>query len=138
MPVYRMRTFSLLREQKDAVGVLWEGQWKPTKVTLYKYSELPKDIHFRHIIYRDPETKKVFHFITSDEDASSQKIADIYKRRWAVELLFRWLKGHLNIRYLPMKNLNAVKVQFSIFVLTQLLIQLGRIKSKFKGTLGNI
>ena len=34
-----------------------------------------------------------------------------------------------------MKNLNAVKVQFSIVVLTQLLIQLGRIKSKFKGTL---
>lgn len=31
------------------------------------------------------------HFVTSDFKISAQTIADIYIRRWAVELLFRWL-----------------------------------------------
>lgn len=124
MPVYRMRTFSLLREKKDAVGVLWDGPWKPTENCLYKHPDVPKDIQFRLVIYRDPETMKVFHFITSDKEAGAQEIADCYKKRWAVELLFRWLKGHLNIRYLPLRNTNAVKVQLAVVVLTQLLIQL--------------
>lgn len=47
-----------------------------------------------------------------------------YKGRWAVELLFRWLKGHLNICYLAVKNTNAVKIQLDIVVLPQFLLQL--------------
>lgn len=135
MPVYRMRTFSVVREKKDAVGVLWEGSWKPSKPCLRLHPEVPKDVNFRLIIYKDPDSKKVFNFITSDLESNAQEIADCYKRRWAVELLFRWMKGHFNIRYLPLKNTNAVKVQLAAAVLTQLLVQLDRMISDFKGTL---
>lgn len=135
MPRYRMKSFSVEREKKDAVGVLWDGSWKPTQSTLRNNQEIPKDIEFRHIIYRDFKTKKIFHFITSDWNADPQLIADIYKKRWAVELLFRWLKGHMNIRYLPFRNVNAVKTQLAAAVLTQLLIQLHRLKCQFNGSL---
>jgi len=86
----RLKKLSL---PKTKVGVLWEGEWKPSKATLEqkKYTDLPKDFTLRHIIYRDPETKKVFDFITSENEISAQEVADIYKKRWAVELLFRWL-----------------------------------------------
>jgi hypothetical protein len=51
------------------------------------------------------------------------------------QLLFRWLKGHLDIRYLPVKNSNAVKTQLAVAVLIQLLLQLKKIVTKFDGTL---
>ena len=60
--------------------VLYDGPYTPLKA---------KPVKLRHIIYRDRLTKKIFHFITSDFKASARTIAGIYKRRWAVELLFR-------------------------------------------------
>ena len=62
-------------------------------------------------------------------------IADIYKKRWAVELLFRWLKGHLDIRRLPTKTPNSIKIQLAVAVLVQLLLQLKKLLDKFNGTL---
>lgn len=96
------------------------------------------DLKLRHIIYRDPETKKFFHFITSDPTLSAQEVADIYKQRWAVELLFRWLKGHLNIRYLPTKTPNSVQVQIAVALLVQLLLQLKKIVDQQESTLWEI
>ena len=119
----------------DKVGVLWDGEWKPSQVSLDHHPEVPKDFKCRHIIYRDPETKKVFDFVTSDFKSSAQTIANIYKKRWAVELLFRWFKGHLKIRYFETRNPNSVKIQLAVAVLVQLLVQLYRIVIKFRGTL---
>lgn len=117
-------------------GVLWEGNYTPSQPQMDRYRKRAKEVtQLRHIIYRDPETKKIFHFITSDRKLSARAVADIYKRRWAVELLFRWLKGHIDIRYLPVKSSNAVKIQIAAAVLVQLLLQLRRLKTKFKGTL---
>ena len=30
--------------------------------------------------------------VTNDLDAPAQEIADLYKRRWQIELFFRWVK----------------------------------------------
>ncbi len=85
------------------------------------------ELQLRHIVYRDPETQKFFHFVTSDPNLSGLEVAEIYKQRWAVELLFRWLKGHLNIRYLPTRTPNSVQVQLAVALLVQLLLQLKKI-----------
>jgi Transposase DDE domain len=36
------------------------------------------------------ESGKVLRLLSNDLDAPSQDIADLYKRRWAIELFFRW------------------------------------------------
>lgn len=135
VPRNKMKVIKAKLEKTHRCRILFDGVYRPGQPTLFKHSEVPKDIEFRHIIYRDPETKKIFHFVTSDWKASASEIADIYKKRWAVELLFKWFKGHLNIRYLPSKSVNAVKVQIAVAVLVQLLLQLKRLKERFKGTL---
>lgn len=93
------------------------------------------ELQLRHIVYRDPETKKFFHFVTSDPELSGEEVAAIYKQRWAVELLFRWLKGHLNIRYLPTKNPNSIKVQIAMAIIVQLLLQMRKILEHYSGGL---
>jgi putative transposase len=125
----------VVRESKTTESVLYDGFYRPSPVQFQKHQEVLEVTCLRHIIYRDPLTQKIFHFITSDFKLSAQTIADIYKRRWAVELLFRWLKGHLDIRYLAPKKTNAIKIQLAIAILTQLLLQLKKINLRFSGTL---
>ena len=120
----------VLRGKEEKSGVLYDAEYVSTS-RLAKFSSMK----LRHIIYRDKLTRKVFHFVTSDQKASAKTIANIYKRRWAVELLFRWMKGHLDIRRLPSKTPNAINTQLAVAVLIQLLLQLKKIISKFKGTL---
>lgn len=131
----KWRHKKLLLETIGLDGVLRDWNWKPSYEVLRKNPHIPKDFMLRHITYRDPETKKVFDFITSDFQASAETIASIYKKRWAVELLFRWLKGHLEIRTLEPRNTNAIKIQLITAVLVQLLLQLYRMLTNFSGTL---
>ena len=122
-------------KSSDHDGVLYDGEYKPSAALGNRYKEELKRIKFRHIVFRDPDTKKVFDFVTSDFESEAEEIAAIYKRRWAVELLFRWLKGHLNIRRLPLKNANAVEVQMAVAIMTQLLLRLKKMLIEFRGTL---
>ena len=43
------------------------------------------------------DSGKVIRILTNDLDAPAQQIADLYKRRWAIELFFRWVKQTLKI-----------------------------------------
>ena len=133
-PVYERLLKRVLQKKPEAVGVLWDGNWRPGKSSFSKCPQIPKDLSFRHIIYRDPESRRIFHFITSDRKSKAQTIADIYRKRWAVELLFRWLKGNLNIRYLATKTPNAIQIQLAVSVLIQLLTQLSRTLTAFEGS----
>jgi len=134
----RKLQIKIMRGKRDQHGVLHDGFHQPSAVLMSRHREDLEDTQLRHVVYRDPETKKIFHFVTSDFRLSAKTIAAIYKRRWAVELLFRWLKGHLDIRYLAVKTANAVKSQLSVAVLLQLLLQLKKITTEFTGTLWSL
>lgn len=91
-------------------------------------------LELRHIVYRDEQTQKFFHFVTSDPDMSGQEVADTYKKRWAIELLFKWLKGHLNIRYLSTRTPNSIETQLATAVLVQLLFKLQKLSQEITST----
>lgn len=40
----------------------------------------------------------MLHLLTNRFDLSAVEIAEIYKSRWAIELFFKWMKQHLNIK----------------------------------------
>lgn len=143
--VTRLKDYSIKRllqgqraEKKKKNGVLYDGIYRPHPQTMINAGvpkELRNKIKFRYVVYRDPATKKIFYFVTSDFKSPALYIAGVYKQRWSVELLFRWLKGHLDIHYLDSKNTNAVRVQLAVAVLTQLLLQLKKMIQCYAGTL---
>ena len=49
-------------------------------------------------------------------------IADLYRCRWQIELLFKWIKQHLRIRSFLGTSQNAVKTQIWIAVAVYALI----------------
>lgn len=53
---------------------------------------------FRLIRYYDEEDDREFTFLTNATHISSLDIASLYKKRWLVELFFKWLKLHLEIK----------------------------------------
>lgn len=132
-PRNRYKEIMAKAEKSARTRILFDGVYTPT--SLYNHPEVPKDIEFRHIIYRDPESGKIFHFVTSDFKASATAIADAYRKRWAVELLFKWLKGHLKIRHLTVKSPNAIKVQIAVAILVQLLLKLKQILEEIDDSL---
>jgi len=52
---------------------------------------------FRLIRYYDEEDDREFTFLTNATHVSALDIANLYKKRWLVELFFKWLKQHLKI-----------------------------------------
>lgn len=76
------------------------------------------------------ETGKVLRIMTNDLDASAQDIADLYRRRWAIELFFRWVKQTLKIRHFLGTSENAVRIQIAVALIAFLLLRLAQAAQK--------
>jgi putative transposase len=64
--------------------------------------------------------------ITNDLKRTAVEIAALYKSRWQIELLFRWIKQHLNLRKLMGKNDNAIRLQILAAMIAYLLLRIAR------------
>lgn len=72
------------------------------------------------------ETGKQLRILTNDLDASADEIAGLYKRRWQVELLFRWIKQTLKIRHFLGTSENAVRIQIAVTLIAFLVLRLAQ------------
>jgi IS4 transposase len=69
-------------------------------------------------------TGKILRILTNDLDAPAQQIADLYKRRWQIELFFRWVKQTLKIKHFLGRSENAVRIQIAVALIAFLLLRL--------------
>jgi len=72
------------------------------------------------------DTGKVLRILSNDLDASAQQIADLYRRRWAIELFFRWVKQTLKITRFIGTSENAVRIQIAVALIAFLLLRLAQ------------
>lgn len=77
---------------------------------------------FRRIKYYDSESKREFTFITNNTKMEAKEIALLYKKRWQVELFFKWMKQHLKIKSFWGTTLNAVKTQMYCAIIAYCLV----------------
>lgn len=73
------------------------------------------------------ETGKILRILCNDLDADAQDIADLYKRRWAIELFFRWVKQTLKIRHMIGTSENAVRIQIAVALIAFLLLRAAQV-----------
>jgi len=76
------------------------------------------------------ETGKVLRIFTNDLEASAQEIADLYRRRWAIELFFRWVKQTLRIDHFFGTSETAVRIQITVALIAFLLLRLAHDANK--------
>ena len=77
---------------------------------------------FRLIRYYDEEDDREFVFLTNAKHLSALDVANLYKKRWLIELFFKWLKQHLKIKRFWGTTENAVRIQISVVILTYCLV----------------
>lgn len=76
------------------------------------------------------DTGKVLRILTNDLDADAENIADLYRRRWAIELFFRWVKQTLKITRFIGTSENAVRIQLAVALIAFLLLRLAQATQK--------
>jgi putative transposase len=62
--------------------------------------------------------------ITNDMKRTAVDIAALYKGRWQIELLFRWIKQHLELRTFLGNNDNAIRLQILAAMIAYLLLRI--------------
>ena len=72
------------------------------------------------------DTGKVLRILSNDLDAPAQDIADLYKRRWAIELFFRWVKQTLKITRFIGRSENAARIHIATALIAFLLLRLAQ------------
>ena len=109
--------------KNDSIIIDWA-----VRVTEMKSSEYPEEL--RVIVYYDKEKDKFYEYITNNFLLAAITIADIYKARWDIELFFKSIKQNLKIKTFLGTSENAVKIQIWVALISYLLIQYIRFKSK--------
>lgn len=75
---------------------------------------------------------------SNDFTRSAAEIARLYRQRWQVELYFKWIKQHLNIRCFMGRSENAVKTQILVALIAYLLLALYRLRHGLKASLWHV
>lgn len=101
----------------DRIGLLPARQARSRR---NPFAELVREVQVRI------ETGKVLRILSNDLEASAREIADLYKRRWAIELFFRWIKQNLKIRHFLGTSENAVRIQIAVALTAYLLLRLAQ------------
>jgi IS4 transposase len=101
----------------DKTGLL------PAKMTYRNKNPFQKRV--REIVVRT-DAGKILRIATNDLKSSARKIADLYKRRWQIELFFRWVKQTLKIKRFLGTSENAVRIQIATALIAFVLLRLAQ------------
>jgi IS4 transposase len=68
--------------------------------------------------------------ITNDLARTAVEIAALYKLRWQIELLFRWIKQHLKLKKFLGRSENAIRLQLLAAMIAYLLLRIATRQSR--------
>lgn len=79
---------------------------------------------YRVIRFYDIDNGVEFRLATNIPDLSDEEISELYRHRWAIENLWKFLKMHLSLDQLITKNLNGVTTQIYMILIAYLILEL--------------
>ena len=92
----------------------------------------------RLIEYYDAKKDRTLTFITNNQSFNTLAIAQIYKQRWQIELLFKRIKQNFPLQYFLGDNENALKIQVWCVLIADLLLSYVRSLLKRKWSASNL
>jgi len=92
----------------------------------------------RRIGYWAPDLGKRMVFLTNNFELPALTVAELFHRRWDVELFFKWIKQHLRIKAFYGYSPNAVKTQVWIAVCVYVLVAILRKEFNIERSLADL
>ena len=99
-------------------------------------SKYPKKL--RRIAVYDSENNQTIEIITNNFNWTASTIADLYKRRWDIEIFFKGLKSHLKIKSFVGTTENAVMVQIWTAFISYLILRYLKAIAKYGWSLSSL
>jgi hypothetical protein len=88
---------------------------------------------FRIIKGKINKTNEPIAFVTNLLDEDAYIITQLYKKRWEIEVFFKFLKQHLNLKHLVSRNSNGMKVMIYMTMILATLILVYKKLNRLKG-----
>jgi IS4 transposase len=82
------------------------------------------EVSLREIVVARPDHDQPLYLLTNDRARPASEIAALYKERWEIELLFKWLKQNLKIRSFLGRSENAVRIQIYSALIAFMLLRI--------------
>jgi putative transposase len=82
------------------------------------------EVSLREIVVARADNAEPLYLLTNDVDRPAAEIARLYKERWDIELLFKWIKQNLKIRSFLGRSENAVRIQIYVALIAFMLLRI--------------
>ncbi len=145
--VAQQRGFFVVRCRRRSGFVVWKSHAVDKRTSLRcdqtiqltnPHSKRSYPERLRRVRVRDEERKKSIVLLTNNFEIPAQSLAELYRRRWQIELFFKWIKQHLRIRGFFGTTPNAVQCQLWSAICTYLLVAILKKELKLPQTLHEI
>lgn len=107
---------------KDSKVKLYTGKPILNKRGNIHHREEKVETYFRLMVIKNEKTGKEFWFITNDFELSAKEISDYYRKRWDIEVFFRFMKQELNLSHLVSLNKNGIEVMIYMTMIASMLL----------------
>lgn len=107
---------------KDSKVKLYTGKPIQNKRGNVHHREEKVETYFRLIVIKNEKTAKEFWFITNEFELSAKEISDYYRKRWDIEVFFRFMKQELNLSHLVSLNKNGIEVMLYMTMIASMLL----------------
>lgn len=107
---------------KDSKVKLYTGKPIQNKRGNIHHREEKVETDFRLIVIKNEKTDKEFWFITNEFELSAKEISDYYRKRWDIEVFFRFMKQELNLSHLISLNKNGIEVMIYMTMIASMLL----------------
>jgi hypothetical protein len=126
------RLYSIKKEQNSGI--------KSDQIGVFTTGKSPKRYpeKIRKIRYYDAEQDREFIFLTNDFTSDAKTITELYRKRWTIELFFKWIKQHLKIKQFWGTTENAVKIQVNCAIVAYCLVAIAAKSLKIERTIYEI
>ena len=95
-------------------------------------------VQSRLINYKDPQSGKYLQFLTNDMVLEPSIIAELYRNRWQIEILFKRIKQNYPLKYFLGESENAIKIQIWCSLIADLLLKIVKKRCAAKWSFSNL
>jgi hypothetical protein len=81
------------------------------------------------------DSGRTLRLLTNDLEAPAERIGELYKARWQIELFFRWVKQHLKIKRFLGTSENAIRAQIAVALIAFLILRIVHRAKAFQASL---
>lgn len=127
--VYRVTEQRNISEKQQAEGILKDafielGNPKTARKNPIQQARL--------VTFRDAKNGRILEFITNNRHFDALTVADLYKKRWQIELFFKRIKQNFQFHSFLGDNENAIRIQMWCTLIADLLLKI--VKDKMDKT----